>query len=62
MFKEYLDNIDFTEASSKRAIVWLLVALIGIPAWWVGKDITGLLLLAGAIVGGLGLLPDKKAV
>jgi hypothetical protein len=49
--------IDFklTQDSSKRAIVWALVAIVGIPAYWMGKDVTGLILLGTAIAAGLGV-------
>ena len=44
-----------TQASSKRAAVWGIVAIIGIPAYWMGKDVTGLILLGSAIAAGLGV-------
>ncbi len=49
--------IDFklTQNSSKRAAVWGLVAIVGIPAYWMGKDVTGLILLGTAITAGLGI-------
>jgi hypothetical protein len=49
--------IDFklTQDSSKRAIVWGLVAIVGIPAYWMGKDVTGLILLGTAVAAGLGV-------
>lgn len=44
-----------TQDSSKRAAVWGIVAIIGIPAYWMGKDVTGLILLGSAITAGLGV-------
>lgn len=44
-----------TQDSSKRAAVWGVVALVGIPAYWMGKDVTGLILLGGAIAAGIGI-------
>jgi hypothetical protein len=49
--------IDFklTQASSRRAIVWGVVAIVGIPAYWMDKDVTGLILLGTAVAAGLGI-------
>lgn len=49
--------IDFklSQASSRRAVVWGLVAIVGIPAYWMGKDVTGLILLGTAVAAGLGV-------
>lgn len=49
--------IDFklTQASSKRAVVWGLVAIVGVPAYWMGKDVTGLILLGTAVAAGIGV-------
>ncbi len=44
-----------TQASSQRAVVWGIVAIVGIPAYWMGKDVTGLILLGTAIAAGLGV-------
>jgi len=45
----------FTQDSTKRAAVWGIVAVIGIPAYWIGKDVTGLILLGSAVAAGLGV-------
>lgn len=52
MFK----NIDWAQASTKRGIVWLTVALIGLPMVWMGKDVNQLVVLGMGIAGGMGLL------
>jgi hypothetical protein len=48
-------DFKLTQASSRRAVVWGLVAVIGIPAYWLGKDVTGLILLGTAVAAGLGV-------
>jgi hypothetical protein len=54
-------KIDMKEHSTKRGLIWIATFIIGLPMVWLGKDVTGLILLAGGVAGGLGLLPDKKA-
>lgn len=49
-----------TQDSSKRAIVWGVVAIVGIPAYWMGKDVTGLILLGSAIAAGLGVVKTNS--
>jgi len=49
-------GIDWTETSTKRGAVWLAVAVVGLPMAWSGKDVSQLILLAGAVAGGLGVL------
>ena len=57
--KRYFSDINWSEPSTKRGAVWLMVAIIGLPAWWLDKDVDGIILLAGAIAGGLSGIPDK---
>lgn len=47
--------IDWKQGSTRRGLVWAATAVIGIIGWWMGKDVTGLLLLAAGISGGLGI-------
>jgi len=49
-------TIDWTAASTKRGLVWVLTALVGSVFIFMGKPIDQLLLLAGAVAGGLGLV------
>ena len=49
-----------TQESSKRAVVWGVVALVGIPAYWMGKDVTGLILLGSAVAAGIGIRKTKN--
>jgi len=49
-------KIDWTAASTKRGLVWVLTALVGSVFIFMGKPIDQLLLLAGAVAGGLGLV------
>ena len=48
-------NIDWNEASTKRGLIWVITAVIGAVFIFLGKPIDQLLLLAGAVAGGLGL-------
>lgn len=56
MFK----NIDWSQTSTKRGIVWVVTFIIGMPMAYMGKDVTQLLLLAGGVVGGMGVLTNDK--
>jgi hypothetical protein len=49
-------EIDLTQASTKRGLVWLVAAIIGLPMAWAGKDVSQLVALAMGIAGGLGVL------
>ena len=49
-------NIVWSEASTKRGLIWILTAVIGAVFIYLGKPIDQLLLLASAVAGGLGLL------
>ena len=54
-------QIDWTETSTKRGLIWGLTAVVGLPMVWLGKDPTSLILLASGIAGGLGVLFKDKA-
>jgi hypothetical protein len=49
-------TIDWTAASTKRGLVWVITALVGSVFIFMGKPVDQLLLLAGAVAGGLGLV------
>ena len=49
-------KIDWSEASTKRGIIWVATALIGAVFVFLGKPIDQLLLLASAVAGGLGVI------
>lgn len=49
-------KINWSEASTKRGLVWVITALVGSIFIFLGKPIDQLLLLAGAVAGGLGLV------
>lgn len=49
-------SIDWSQASTKRGIIWLVAALVGFPMVWMGKDPSQLIILASGIAGGLGVL------
>jgi hypothetical protein len=49
-------NIDWSEASTKRGLVWVITAIVGSIFIFLGKPVDQLLLLAGAVAGGLGLV------
>jgi drug/metabolite transporter (DMT)-like permease len=48
-------KINWQENSTKRGIVWIITAIIGVVMILMGKDISQLMVLAAAIVGGMGL-------
>jgi hypothetical protein len=48
-------KIDWSQSSTKRGLVWVVAALIGIPMVLIGKDVSQLLILAAAVAGGLGV-------
>lgn len=52
--------INFNETSTKRGLVWIVASVIGVIFAWAGKDPSQVMLIAGGVVGGLGLLPDKQ--
>jgi hypothetical protein len=46
-------NIDWNAASTKRGAVWVITAIVGSVFVLMGKPVDQLLLLAGAVAGGL---------
>jgi hypothetical protein len=49
-------KIDWSEASTKRGLIWVITAVIGAVFIFLGKPIDQLLLLAGGVAGGLGVI------
>jgi hypothetical protein len=49
-------NFDWSEASTKRGLIWVITAVIGAVFIFLGKPIDQLLLLAGGVAGGLGVM------
>ncbi len=49
-------KIEWSEASTKRGIIWLITAVVGSIFIFLGKPIDQLLLLATGVAGGLGVL------
>jgi hypothetical protein len=49
-------GIDWSQASTKRGAVWAVVAIIGLPMVWMGKDPSQLIVLASGIAGGMGIV------
>jgi hypothetical protein len=49
-------KIDWSEASTKRGIIWVTTAIVGFIFIYLGKPVDQLLLLAGGVAGGLGVL------
>ena len=49
-------KIDWSEASTKRGIIWVVTAIIGSIFIFLDKPIDQLLLLATGVAGGLGVL------
>lgn len=49
-------KIEWAAASTKRGIIWVATALVGAVFIFLGKPVDQLLLLAGGIAGGLGVM------
>lgn len=49
-------GIDLSQPSTKRGLVWVIAALIGVPMVMMGKDVSQLLVLAAGVAGGLGVM------
>jgi hypothetical protein len=49
-------KIDWSEASTKRGIIWVITAVVGTALLLQGKPVDQLLLLAGGVAGGLGVI------
>ena len=49
-------KIDWSEASTKRGIIWVATAIVGSVFVFMGKPVDQLLLLAGGVAGGLGVI------
>lgn len=53
-------KVNLKETSTLRGIVYIITFLVGLGMIGFGYgDVEKLLLLAGGVAGGLGLLPDK---
>jgi len=48
-------GVDFSQASTLRGLIWLITAAVGAVMAYHGQDVSQLLLLAGAVAGGLGV-------
>jgi hypothetical protein len=49
-------KIEWSEASTKRGIIWVVTAVVGTVFVFLGKPVDQLLLLAGGVAGGLGVI------
>jgi hypothetical protein len=49
-------KIDWSEASTKRGLIWVITAIVGAVFLFMGKPIDQLLLLATGVAGGLGVI------
>ena len=48
------------EPSTKRGIIWVLTGVCGALGWWMGKDITPVIILGTTVAGGLGVSLDDE--
>jgi hypothetical protein len=48
-------EIDFSQASTLRGLVWIVVSVVGLIMIAFDRDIDQLLLLGAGVAGGLGL-------
>jgi hypothetical protein len=51
---------DWTQSSTFRGAVRIAVLVIGLVGWWMGKDVTGIILLGTGINGILGVVTKDK--
>jgi len=49
-------KINWSEASTKRGLIWVITAIVGAVFLFMGKPIDQLLLLATGVAGGLGVI------
>lgn len=49
-------KIEWGEASTKRGLIWVTTAIVGSIFIYLGKPVDQLLLLAGGVAGGLGVI------
>jgi Ni/Fe-hydrogenase subunit HybB-like protein len=49
-------GFSFKEPSTLRGLAWLIFAVVGSVAYWQGKDLQPLLILAATVVGGIGAI------
>lgn len=49
-------GIRWRQASTQRGLIWVLTAFVGAFLLYQGKSVDQLLLLAGGVAGGLGLM------
>ena len=49
-------TIEWSEASTKRGIIWVATAIVGSVFVFMGKPVDQLLLLAVGVAGGLGVI------
>lgn len=49
-------KIDWSEASTKRGLIWVATAIVGAVLIFMNKPIDQLLLLASGVAGGLGMM------
>jgi hypothetical protein len=49
-------KIEWSEASTKRGVIWVITAVVGTVLLLQGKPVDQLLLLAGGVAGGLGVI------
>mgnify|MGYP000870687851 FL=1 len=49
-------KIDWSEASTKRGLIWVATAIAGAVLIFMGKPIDQLLILASGVAGGLGMM------
>jgi hypothetical protein len=48
-------GIDWSQASTKRGLVWVATAIVGAIGWFYGKDVSQIILLGTAVAGGIGV-------
>ncbi len=53
-------GFSFKEPSTLRGLVWLIFAVVGSIAYWQGKDLQPLLILAATVVGGIGAITKDQ--
>lgn len=52
-------GIDWTQSSTFRGLVRTAVLVLGMVGWWMGKDVTGIILIGTGINGMLGIVTKE---
>lgn len=49
-------GIDWSQASTKRGLIWMIGSVTSLVFYWYGKDPLPVIAVTGSLAGGLGLV------